>query len=79
MDEYIARKAAMLLSKPPKEQRHYQTYNLDAAYEQGWDDALCCLERIPSANVKPVRRWTLSRLGCAGSRRAGGAAPRDCI
>lgn len=35
MDEYIARKAAMLLSKPSKEQRHYQTYNLDDAYEQG--------------------------------------------
>lgn len=47
------------MRKPPKSNRHYQTDNLDDAYEQGWDDALCCLERIPAADVTPVAhgRW----------------------
>ena len=54
MAEYIEREAAMLLPELPKEYRHYQTDNLDDAYEQGWDDALCCLEHIPAADVAPV-------------------------
>ena len=59
MTEYIERESAMLLPELPKEYRHYQTDNLDDAYEQGWDDALCCLEHIPSADVAPVvhGRW----------------------
>ena len=59
MAEYIERESAMLLPELPKEYRHYQTDNLDDAYEQGWDDALCCLEHIPAADVAPVRhgRW----------------------
>lgn len=49
----------MLLPELPKEYRHYQTDNLDDAYEQGWYDALCCLEHIPAADVAPVvhGRW----------------------
>lgn len=54
MAEYIEREAAMLLPELPKEYRHYQTDNLDDAYEQGWYDALCCLEHIPVADVAPV-------------------------
>ena len=54
MAEYIEREAAMLLPELPKEYRHYQTDNLDDAYEQGLDDALCCLEHIPAADVAPV-------------------------
>ena len=59
MAEYIERDSAMLLPELPKEYRHYQTDNLDDAYEQGWDDALCCLEHIPAADVAPVvhGRW----------------------
>lgn len=59
MAEYIERKSAMLLPELPKKYRHYQTDNLDDAYEQGWDDALCCLEHIPAADVAPVvhGRW----------------------
>ena len=56
MAEYIERKAAMLMPELPKEHRHYQTDNLDDAYGQGWDDALCCLERIPAVDVVPVVR-----------------------
>lgn len=49
----------MLLPELPKEYRHYQTDNLDDAYEQGWYDALCCLEHIPASDVAPVvhGRW----------------------
>ena len=59
MAEYIERESAMLLPELPKEYRHYQTDNLDDAYEQGWYDALCCLEHIPAADVAPVvhGRW----------------------
>lgn len=59
MTEYIEREAAMLLPELPKEYRNYQTDNLDDAYEQGWYDALCCLEHIPAADVAPVvhGRW----------------------
>lgn len=56
MAEYIERESAMLLPELPKEYRHYQTDNLDDAYEQGWDDALCCLEHIPAADVVQVVR-----------------------
>ena len=59
MAQYIDRESAMLLPELPKEYRNYQTDNLDDAYEQGWHDALCCLEHIPAADVAPVRhgRW----------------------
>ena len=61
MAEYIERETAMLLPELPKEYRHYQTDNLDDAYEQGWYDALCCLEHIPASDVAPVvhGRWIL--------------------
>lgn len=55
----------MLLPELPKEYRHYQTDNLDDAYEQGWYDALCCLEHIPAADVVPVVHgdWLLRHIG----------------
>ena len=61
MAEYIKRETAMLLPELPKEYRHYQTDNLDDAYEQGWYDALCCLEHIPASDVASVvhGRWIL--------------------
>ena len=54
MTEYIERKIALSIHEPSKSDRHYQTYNLDDAYEQGWDDALCCIESIPVADVAPI-------------------------
>ena len=59
MSEYIERESAMLLPELPKEYRNYQTDNIDGAYEQGWYDALCCLEHIPASDVAPVvhGRW----------------------
>ena len=68
MAEYIERESAMLLPELPKEYRNYQTNNLDDAYEQGWYDALCCLEHIPAADVAPVRhgRWVDNHCTACG-------------
>ena len=74
MSDYVDRKAALSMREPPKSNRRYQTDNLDDAYGKGWDDALCCLEKLPAADVAPVvhGRWeyipqtlnTLSQLRC---------------
>ena len=61
MAKYIELETALSIRKPPKSNRQYQTDNLDDAYEQGWDDALCCLEHIPTvADVAPAMhgKWT---------------------
>lgn len=62
MVEYIDKTIALSMREPPKSNRYYQTNNLDDAYEQGWDEALSCIEKIPSADVAPVRhgRWIAS-------------------
>lgn len=54
MAEYIEKEVALSIYEPPKSNRHYQTDNLDDAYGQGWDDALCSIERISAAGVAPV-------------------------
>ena len=54
MTEYIERKIALSICEPSKSDRYYQTYNLDDAYGQGWDDALCCIESIPIADVAQI-------------------------
>ena len=61
MAEYIDKAVALSMREPPKSNRYYQTNNLDDAYEQGWDEALSCIEKIPSANVAPVvhGRWIM--------------------
>ena len=49
MSDLIDRQAAISLPVMPKKYRKYQTYNLDDAYEQGWEDLQKCIERLPSA------------------------------
>ena len=56
MAEYIDKAVALSIHEPTKSNRHYQTDNLDDAYGQGWDDALCSIEHIPTADVAPVVR-----------------------
>ena len=56
MAEYIDKAVALSIHEPTKSNRHYQTDNLDDAYGQGWDDALCSIEHIPAADVAPVVR-----------------------
>ncbi len=60
MAEYIEKEVALSMHEPPKSNRHYQTDNLDDAYGQGWDDALCSIEQIPAADVAPIE--ALERL-----------------
>lgn len=65
MTEYIDKAVALSMHEPPKSNRYYQTDNLDDAYGQGWDDALCSIEHIPAADVAPVvhGEWLLRHEG----------------
>lgn len=54
MAEYIDKAVALSIHEPSKSNRYYQIHNLDDAYRQGWDDALCCVEQIPAADVAPI-------------------------
>lgn len=51
--KYIEKQAAATIPVLPKEHRKYQTMNLDDAYENGWCDALECVEKLPPADVVP--------------------------
>ena len=53
MAEYIEKQEAATIPVLPKEYRKYQTMNLDDAYENGWYDALECVEKLPPSDVKP--------------------------
>lgn len=66
MAEYIDKAVALSIHEPPKSNRYYQTDNLDDAYGQGWDDALCSIEHIPAADVASVvhGRWVFGGDGC---------------
>ena len=44
----------------PKEHREYQTFNLDDAYEQGWNDLQKCIEALPSAQPE----WNNHTVAC---------------
>jgi hypothetical protein len=52
MDELISKRAATTIPVMPKEHRHYQTTNLDDAYEQGWNDLQKCIENLPPVQPK---------------------------
>lgn len=69
MAEYIEKQAVISLPVLPKEHRHYQTMNLDDAYEDGWFDAIECVEKIPPAYVRPVRRgrWIVKETAYEGT------------
>lgn len=55
MNDIISRQAAITLPVIPKEHREYQTFNLDDAYEQGWNDLQKCIEALPSAQPEIIR------------------------
>lgn len=60
-DEYIKREAACAYRPPEKRERRYNTYNLDDAFEDGYDEHIKQLRAIPAADVVEVRhgRWVL--------------------
>ena len=45
----ISRQAAISLPVKPKEDRYFQTQNLDDAYDYGWRDLQRCIEKLPPA------------------------------
>lgn len=59
--EYIDREAAMAYAPLPKELRKYQTFNLDDAWEDGYDFAISQISAIPAADVRPVKRGRWER------------------
>ena len=61
-DDLIDRQAATTIPVMPKEHRHYQTFNLDDAYEQGWYDLQECIENLPS--VQPQTEWNNHTVAC---------------
>ena len=54
MADLIDRHVAITLPVMPKEHREYQTFNLDDAYEQGWNDLQKCIESLPSAEPEII-------------------------
>ena len=56
----ISRQAAISLPVKPKEDRYFQTQNLDDAYDYGWCDLQECIEKMPSAQPEP--RYTEEEL-----------------
>ena len=84
MAEYIDKAVALSIHEPPKSNRYYQTDNLDDAYGQGWDEALSCIEKIPTADVAPVvygqwirPHWKNNNYCCDCSECDGEAMHRD--
>lgn len=79
MTKYINLTAALSMHKPPKSDRYYQTDNLDDAYEQGWDAALSCLEKLPIAGVAPIMyaRWIYHDDGVITCSKCGNAESSD--
>ena len=49
----------------PKENREYQTSNLDDAYDKGWDDCQLYIGTLPPIDAVPVRkgRWLSDASG----------------
>ncbi len=62
MFEYIEKQAVTTIPILPKEYRKYQTMNLDDAYENGWYDALKCVEKLPLADVRPMVRGVWKKM-----------------
>ena len=60
MDDLISRQTAISLPVKPKEDRYFQTQNLDDAYEYGWWDLQRCIEKLPSAQPDE-----LAELNCS--------------
>ena len=55
MDDLISRQAAISLPVKPKEDRYFQTQNLDDAYDYGWSDLQRCIEKLPSAQPERIK------------------------
>ena len=52
MNDYILREDAAVYNPKPKSERDYQTYNIDDAYETGYEDKIKEILTLPSADVR---------------------------
>ena len=56
--DLISRQAAISLPVKPKEDRYFQTQNLDDAYDYGWYSLQGCIEKLPSAQSERKKgKW----------------------
>jgi hypothetical protein len=55
MKDLIDRQEAISLPVKPREDRYFQTQNLDDAYDYGWYSLQRCIEKLPSAQPKIIR------------------------
>lgn len=51
-DDYIRRDDAIRWNPASKDRREYGTFNLDDAYETGYEDKIKQIEQIPAADVR---------------------------
>lgn len=62
--DLISRQAAISLPVKPKEDRYFQTQNLDDAYDYGWYSLQKCIEKLPPAQPERKRgRWIMKYKG----------------
>ena len=55
MDDVISRQAVISLPVKPKEDRYFQTQNLDDAYDYGWWSLQECIKKLPSTQPEIIR------------------------
>ena len=62
--DYVRREDAAVYNPKPKSERDYQTYNLDDAYETGYEDKIKEILTLPAADVRENVRgeWDYSRV-----------------
>ena len=53
--DLISRQAAISLPVKPREDRYFQTQNLDDAYDYGWRSLQGCIEKLPAAQPEIIR------------------------
>lgn len=72
MDDYIKRSDALAWNPDSKDDRKYDTLNLDDAYELGYEDKLKQIEKIPATDVVKVvrcrdcKRWWVDKISGLG-------------
>ena len=55
MSDLISRQDAITIPVTPKEDREYQTHNLDDAYEYGWEDLQEMIEQLHTIDAIPIK------------------------
>lgn len=68
MSDLIEKQAAIAIPVTPREDREYQAYNLDDAYERGWEDLEKMIEQLPSADAIPIE-WLIKVMDAVNDAR----------